>query len=199
VVAGLIALLVMPVAALAADSAASAGQQARLDKAAALQAEARARQETADQVLADKNTECATTFFINDCRNAAAREHLKVTRETRRLENEGKAIEREVKREQLSERNRVQAEQAPKRAADLELRQAESMNARQATEERIAAAQAAKAAKAAEGEKRKAAKAAEGEKRKAAEAERLRKKQAEHDARVARKMREAEERAAAKK
>lgn len=187
-VAGLIALLALPVAALAADGAASAGQQARLDKAVALQAEARARQEAADQVLADKNTECATTFFINDCRNAAAREHLKVTRETRRLENEGKAIEREVKREQLSERNRVQAEQAPKRAADLELRQAEAMNARQAHEERIAAAQAAKAAK-----------AAEGEKRKAAEAERLRKKQAEHDARVARKMREAEERAAAKK
>lgn len=187
-VAGLIALLALPVAALAADGAASAGQQARLDKAAALQAEAKSRQEAADQVLADKNTECATTFFINDCRNAAAREHLKVTRETRRLENEGKAIEREVKREQLSERNRVLAEQAPKRAADLELRQAESMNARQANEERIAAAQAAKAAK-----------AAEGEKRKAAEAERLRKKQAEHDARVARKIREAEERAAAKK
>lgn len=187
-VAGLIALLAMPVAALAADSTASAAQQARLDKAAALQAEAEARQEAADKLLADKNAECATTFFINDCRNAAAREHLKVTRETRRLENEGKAIEREVKREQALERDRQRAEAEPKRAADLELRQAESMNARQANEERIAAAQAAKAAK-----------AAEGEKRKAAEAERLRKKKAEHDARVAKKMREAEERAAAGK
>lgn len=187
-VAGLIALLVMPVAALAADGAASAGQQVRLDKAAALQAEGKARQAEADQVLADKNTECAATFFINDCRKAAAREHLKVTRETRRLENEGKAIEREVKREQALERDRQRTDAAPKRAADLELRQAEAMNARQVSEEKIAAAQAAKAAK-----------AAEGEKRKAAEAERLRKKQADHDARVTRKMREAEERAAAKK
>lgn len=189
VVAGLIVLLALPFAALAADGAMSAEQQAawqvRLDKAAAMQAESKARQDEADALLVQKNEVCASKFLINDCRNAAAKEHLKTTREARRLEIDGKAIEREVKREQLSDRNRVQAEDAPRRAAELELRQAESMNARQAAEDKIAAARAAKAAK-----------AAEGEKRKLAEAEKQRKKQADHDARVAKKVREAEQRAA---
>lgn len=189
VVAGLIALLVLPFAALAADGAVSAEQQAawqaRLDKAAALQAESKTRQDEADALLEQRNEVCATKFLINDCRNAAAKEHLKTTREARRLEIDGKAMEREVKREQLSDRNREKAEEAPRRAADLELRQAESMNARQAAEDKMAASRAAKAAK-----------AAEGQKRKIAEAEKQRKKQADHDARVAKKVREAEARAA---
>lgn len=189
VVAGLIALLVLPFAALAADGSVSAEQQAawqaRLDKAAALQAESKARQDEADALLEQRNEVCATKFLINDCRNAAAKEHLKTTREARRLEIDGKAMEREVKREQLSDRNREKAEEAPRRAADLELRQAESMNARQAAEDKMAASRAAKAAK-----------AAEGQKRKIAEAEKQRKKQADHDARVAKKVREAEARAA---
>jgi colicin import membrane protein len=189
VAAGLIVLLALPLAGMAADGEVSADQQsawqARLDKAAALQAESKARQDEADALLVQKNEVCATKFLINDCRNAAAKEHLKTTREARRLEIDGKAMEREVKREQLSDRNRVQAEEAPRRAADLELRQAESMNARQVAEDKMAATRAAKAAK-----------AAEGEKRKLAEAEKQRKKQADHDARVAKKVREAEQRAA---
>ena len=189
VAAGLIALLFMPLAALAADAGASderqAGWPARLDRGAAMRAQSEALQAEADELLARKNTECATQFFINDCRNAAAREHLKTTREARRLENDGKALEREVKREQLSGRNKQRAEEAPRRAADLELRQAESVAGRQEAEDRIAARTAEKAAK-----------AAEGEKRKIAEAEKQRKKQADHDARVAKKMREAEQRAA---
>lgn len=189
VVAGLIVLLALPFAALAADGAVAAEQQAawqeRLDKAAALQAEGKARQVEADQVLAERHAECATKFLINDCRRIASREHLTVTRETRRLENEGNAIEREVKREQMAERAKLRAEAEPRRAADLELRQAESMTARQEAEDRIAATLAAKEAK-----------AAQGEKRKIAEAEKQRRKQAEHEARVAQKMREAEQRAA---
>lgn len=188
-VAGLIVLLAMPFAVLAADGAVAADQQtawqARLDKATALQAEGKARQAEADRVLVERNAECATKFLINDCRRAASREHLTVTRETRRLENEGKAIEREVKREQMEARSKLRAEAEPRRAAELELRQAESMNARQEAEDRVAAARAAKEAK-----------AAEGEKRKIAEAEKKRRKQAEHDARIAKKMREAEQRAA---
>ena len=185
VVAGLIVLLALPFAAQAADGEVSAEQQARLDKAVALRVEGKTRQAEADRVLAERNAECATRFLINDCRKIAAREHLKVTRETRRLENEGSTLEREVKREQMAERARLRAEEEPRRAADLELRQAESLTARQEAEDKIAATRAAKAAK-----------AAEGEKRKIAEAEKQRKKQAEHDARVARKKREAEQRAA---
>ena len=188
-IVSLIALLAMPLAVLAVDGGTNADQSAawqeRLDKAAALQAESKARQTEANQLLAERHAECATKFLINDCRNAAAREHLKTTRETRRLENAGKAIERDVKKEQRSYRDKQQAEEAPRRAADLELRQAESMNARQVSEDKIAATQASKAIQ-----------AAEGEKRKIVEAEKHRKKQADHDARVAKKKREAEQRAA---
>ena len=77
------------------------------------------------------------------------------------------------------------ARQRARRAAELEFRQAESTTARQDAEDKIAAARAAKEAK-----------AAEGEKRKIAEAEKQQRKQADHDARVAKKMREAEQRAA---
>jgi colicin import membrane protein len=179
----------MPLAALAADGAANADQeaawQARLDKAAALQAESKARQAEADELLTQEYAKCATRFFVNDCRNAADREHLKTTQETRRLEIDGKAIEREVKKEQAVERERQRVEDAPRRAADLELRQAETMNARQVAEEKAEATRASKATKAAEGEKRRIAEAAKN-----------RKKQADHDARVAKKMQEAEQRAA---
>lgn len=188
-IAGLIVLLAMPCRGLAADVAASddraAAWQERLDKAAAMQAEGKARQAEADRLLEQRNAECAGKFLINDCRNAAAREHLKTVRETRRLESEGRNIERAVQKEQLAERDRRRAEELPRRAADMELRQTESAAARQASSEKRAASEAGKALK-----------AAEGEKRKLAEAEKLRQRQAAHDARVARKMQQAEQRAA---
>lgn len=187
--AGLIVLLAMPCAGLAADGAASDDQEAawqeRLDKAEAMRAEGRARQAAADQLLEERNTACAKKFLINDCRNAAAREHLKTVRETRRLENDGRKLERAVKKEQMVERDKQRVEELPRREADLALRQAESTAARQAAEEKRAATQASKAAK-----------AAEGEQRKLAAAEKQRKKQADHDARVAKKMQQAEQRAA---
>ena len=168
-VAGLIVLLAMPFAALAADGAANADQeaawQARLDKAAALQAESKARQAEADELLTQKYAKCATKFLINDCRNAADREHLKTTQETRRLEIDGKALEREVKKEQATEREKQRVEEAPRRAADLELRQAETMNARQVAEEKAAATRASKATKAVEGEKRRIADAEKNRKK----------------------------------
>jgi colicin import membrane protein len=187
--AGLIVLLAMPCSGLAADVAAgddrAAAWQERLDKAEAMRAEGRARQDEADRLLEQRNTECARKFLINDCRNAAAREHLKTLRETRRLENDGRNIERAVKKEQMIERDRLRAEELPQHAANMELRQTESAAARQASKDKRAATEAGKAVK-----------AAEGEKRKLAEAEKLRQKQADHDARVARKMQQAAQRAA---
>jgi colicin import membrane protein len=189
VVAGLIVLLALPCAALAAESGVDAELQAawqeRLDRAAAMQAESAARQAAAEKLLEEKYTVCAKKFLVNDCRNAAYKEYLKTTHETRRAENEGKALEREVKKEQVREREKQRAEEAPSRDTSLRLRQAETATARQATDEKIAASRASKAAKAAKGEQRKAADAAKYQKR-----------QADHDARVAKKMRQAEQRAA---
>lgn len=189
VVAGLIALLALPFAVMAAESGADAepqaAWQARLDKAAAMQSASKAQQAEANKVLERKNAICATKFLVNDCRNEAYQEYVKTTREARRQENEGKALEREVKKEQISARDKRQAEEVPRRAADLQLRQEETMAARQMADDKATAARADKARK-----------SVDGEQRKLADAERLHKKQEAHAARVAKKKLEAEQRAA---
>lgn len=188
-VAGLIALLALPFAVQAADLAADDEQQAawqqRLDKASAMQAESARRQADAEKLLQEKYTVCASNFLVNDCRNAAYKDYLKVTQETRRQTNEGKALEREVKKEQVAAREKHRAEEAPKNEAKLRLRQQKTETSHQASEEKMAATRASKAAKAAAGEQRKAADAAKHQK-----------KVADHNARVAKQMRRAEERAA---
>lgn len=163
----------------------AAAWQARLDRAAERQAEGKARQEAADAILTQRNRECASRFLVNACREDARQEHLRASHEARRLENEGKAIEREVKKEQLAERERRRAAEAPHREAERQSREAETAAARQAGEQRQATIRADKATR-----------AAEGEQRKAADAERLSKKQAAHAEKVANKRREAERQAA---
>lgn len=187
---GLIALLAMPLGVQAADVEADAGQQAewqaRLDKAAALQARSKAMQTEADAALELKERECATRFFVNSCLKDAEQAHTAAGHAAKRLEIEGKALEREVKREQVAAREQQRAEEAPQQAAELQAREAATAEAREAAVAKEAATRADKAAR-----------ATVGEKRKAADAEKYRQKQEAHDARVAAKQREAEQRAAA--
>lgn len=183
--ARLIALLAISCSVLAADGGSSpelqqADWQQRLDGAAALQAEARARQGEADERLEQTKSECFKKFRVNACQEEARAEHMLATREARRLENQGKAAEREVSKEQLADKDKRRAEAARQRAADLRVREAETATARQAGVAEEAAARADKATK-----------AEEGARRKAAEEEKQRKKQADHEARVAEKMRKA--------
>lgn len=185
VVARLIALLAISGSVLAADGGTAADRQQRLDKAAALQAEARSRRGAADQLLNDKKADCFKKFRVTACQDEARSEHQEAIREARRLENEGKALEREVRKEQLTDKDRRRAETARQHDAELKLREAETAAARQAAEAEAATASLAK-------EKR----AEEGGRRKAAEAERQRKKQADHEARVAEKRHQAERQAA---
>jgi hypothetical protein len=119
----------------------------RLDKAAAMQAESKARHDEAEKLLEQQNLLCDKKFLVNDCQNAAHRDYLKTMQETRRQAIEGKALEREVKQEQFREREKQRLEEAPRHAAQLRVRQAETAMTRQATRERIAASQAAKAKK----------------------------------------------------
>lgn len=183
VVAGLILGLLLPLAASAdpeADAARQADWDARLDKAGALVEDSRARKDTARQVMEEKTAACNRKFMVNACRDEVRRDYLKASHEAQRLEIEGKAIEREVKKEQIADREKRRIEEAPQRAADLRAREAETEAARQATHNKIEATEADKARK-----------AAEGEKRKADDAERLRQKQEAHERRVAEKMRKA--------
>uniref|UniRef100_Q47K10 Biopolymer transport protein TolA n=1 Tax=Dechloromonas aromatica (strain RCB) TaxID=159087 RepID=Q47K10_DECAR len=189
VVAGLITLLAMPLAALAAESGTETDQQAswreRLDKASALQIESKALKEEGLKRNEQKYLECEKKFLVNSCRIDADREYQKTTHEARRLEAEGKALEREVKKEQLADRDKRRAEEAPSREADMQMREAETAASRQASELHTEAVRSDKAKK-----------AAEGAKRKAEQAEKHRQKQEAHDAKVAAKKLEAERRAA---
>lgn len=157
--------------------------QRRLEQGAAMQAEGAARKAEATRVRADKQALCAKKFLVNACRNAAHQEYVTASREALRIESEGKAIERQVHQEQLAEKDRQRAAEAPRREEDLQHREAEIAGEQQAQEAKRAAAQAEKADK-----------AERGARRKAEEAERLRRRQAEHDARVAEKKRAAGQR-----
>ncbi len=176
----------LPLAAMA-ENVGNAEQEAdwaaRLDKAATLQAESRMMKDAAKQALEEKTPACSKKFMVNACRNELRQEYLKASHEAQRLESEGKAIEREVKREQIAEREKRSVEEAPQREAELKARAAETEAARQATQARIEATRADKEKK-----------AEEGVQRKAADAERLRQKQEAHARKVAEKMREAEQR-----
>lgn len=186
VVAGLIAALLLPLAAQAEsghDAARQADWDARMARAAVLFADSRAQMETARALLEERNAACLSKFLVNACRDDARKDYLKSTHASRRLESEGKAIEREVKKEQIAERDRQRAEEAPQREAELKARETDTEASRQAASAKIEATQADKARK-----------AAEGEQRKAADAERLRQKQEAHERKVAEKMREAAQR-----
>lgn len=187
--ARLIALLVVSFSVLAAESGPSPEQEAdwqqRLDRAAELQAEAKERKAEADGILETKSAECRKKFLVNSCLESASREHVVASREASRLENQGKAMEREVKKEQLTDKDKRRAEEAPARDAAMAARKSEVASERQTAEAQAAANKAAKEKK-----------AAEGASRKAAEAEKHRRKVEEHEARVAAKKQQAEQRSA---
>lgn len=159
--------------------------QQRLNQAASLQAEANACQDAADKIFAEKTAACFHNFQVNACRNEAKAEHTVSVRAAKRLENEGKSLERTVKQEQLLDQDRRRAVQGQQREAELKTREQETAAQRQASEAEQAATRADKAQK-----------AEEGSRRKALEAERVRQKKAEHEARVAQKIKDSERRAA---
>jgi colicin import membrane protein len=101
------------------------------------------------------------------------------------LLNKGKALEREVKKEQLADKDMRRAAKAPEKAAELQALEAETTAERKLAAETEAAKRADKARK-----------AEEGSKIRAERLERQAQKQADHDAKVAAKMQKAEQRAA---
>lgn len=170
--------LTLGISAFAAEDGASAELQAewasRLARAAELQREGKAQQASAERLYAEKDAACFGKFLVNACRAAARSEYVAAARLGKNLENKGKSAERQVRKEQLIERDGQRRAAAPQHEADLRLREAETGAARRAA-----------AADEAQQRADKEMKAEAGGRRKAAEAEKLRRKQAEHDARVA--------------
>ena len=181
------ALLAWPLAAAASEP--SPGQQAaweaRLEQAAKLQAEGKEMQDSIDKTFDEQTKACYKKFQVNSCLKESKLQHSKATHQAQRLINEGKAIERSVKKEQLADKDARQAAEAPQREAELKARERE-----------VSAEQAEKAAQIEQTRADKERKAAEGAKRKAEQAERQRKKVEEHEARLAAKKAQAERRAA---
>jgi colicin import membrane protein len=173
-----------------ADQAPATGQEAdweqRLARAAELQRSAAAGKAAAEKLLEEKSTACYRKFLVNRCLDEAQGEYLEANKDARRQNNEGKAIERQVKKEQFSAREAGWAAEMPTREAELRAREAETAAARAEAEAAAAATRASKARK-----------AEEGAQRKAEDAERLRRKQADHEARVAAQVEKADAKAAA--
>lgn len=172
-----------------AQAAPSAEQDAdwkqRLARAGEMRSEAARRNDAAEARYQEQEAACYRKFLVNRCRDNAYQEFLAATRDAKRLENESKSIERQVKKEQYSQRDLEAAASAPEHAAKLEVLEVETAAARSEAEINEARTRADKERQ-----------AEEGARRKAEEAERLRKKQAEHDARVAEKMEKANAKAA---
>ncbi len=181
------ALLAWPLAASASEP--SPGQQAawdaRLEQAAKLQAEGKEMQDSIDKAFDEQSNACYKKFQVNACLKDAKLQHAKAKHQAQRLINEGKAIERSVKKEQLADKDARQAAEAPQREAELKARERE-----------VSAEQAEKAAQIEQTRADKERKAAEGARRKAEQAERQRKKVEEHEAQRAAKKAQAERRAA---
>lgn len=171
----------------AADPVPASDWASRLARADALIAEAKGKQSVADAEFSAADRACYQKFLVNRCRDEAKKAHVLATREARRIENEGRAIEREVKREQLAEKDRERAANEPQRSAEHEEKAQQVAVERQQAEVERAARLAGKEKK-----------AEEGARRHAVDAERLQKKRAEHEARVAAKIEAAERKAAEK-
>lgn len=178
--ARLIALLLCSLPALTLAAEAVGDRQQRQAQATALQDEAKARRQQADDVFESRQKACVGKFFYNACVDEARTEHLTAIREARRLESEGAALERAVRQEEAQEIDRARQEEARQKEAERAARQAETTATRQTDEAAIAARLADKERK-----------AAEGAKRKAAEAEKQRQKEARHAAKVAKKKQQA--------
>lgn len=157
----------------------------RQAQSALLQREGASAKADADAVFEQAEIECYKKFLVNSCLIDARRVYNQSRTAAVRLENEGKAIERQIKKEQLSERDQQRIAEGAQRAAELLDRETETTAQRQLAAEEQARLEADKAKK-----------ANEGVKRKAKDAERLAKKQAQHEARLDAAGEKAERRAA---
>jgi colicin import membrane protein len=157
----------------------------RLERALAMQKESAEQQAAAKVLLDESSPGCYKKFLVNACLSNARKAHRQSMNDAKRLENEGKAIERQVKKEQLSDADQRRLAEAQQKDAELQAREAQTSAARQQMADEQAATVADKAKK-----------AVEGAQRKAADAEQLAKKRADHEAKVAAKKEDAARRAA---
>ena len=168
------------------DPALKADWDRRLEEAKAQQNAGKAQKAAARQLFESEKVACFKKFRVTDCQEDALGRYQISTKEARRIENDGLAKERQVKKEQLEDKDKRYIAEAPERAADRAKREATTAENRQKKTETIARKLA---------EKQK--KASDGADRHARDAERLEKKRLRHEKKVAEQMEKAKAREAA--
>lgn len=157
---------------------------ARLERAKAVQEDGKARKQAALEAYEAERKACFKKFLVTSCQLDAKKRYNEVLKEARRIENDGSAQERQVKKERLNDKDARRVEDAPRREADLQDREARTEQERTLAEDERLKKEADKAAK-----------QEEGVRRRAANEERLRAKREDHERKVAEKMEKAERRA----
>lgn len=157
----------------------------RLQEAKEVQKDGSTRNKEAKAAFEARKLACFKKFRVNSCQHEARQEYLQSANEARRIENEGKALERQVRKEELADKDARRLAQEPQREADMKDREAETRAEREQAE-------SLRAAKIVHKEEQ----ARAGAERQAAAEERRRKKQEDHDRKVAEKMEKARQREA---
>ncbi|MBS1189926.1 MAG: biopolymer transport protein TolA [Rhodocyclaceae bacterium] len=155
----------------------------RLEEARGLQEKGTALEQQAKEAYEARKKACFKKFRVAGCQQEARDEYVEAANEARRIENDGKARERQVKKEELADEDARRLAREPQRQADLQAREAEIRAEQEHSE-------STRAAKLAEKEEQ----ARIGAERRAADEERLRKKQEAHQRKVAEKMAKARQR-----
>lgn len=157
----------------------------RRTEAEALQREAlRQKQVAADTYLAEEKA-CYQKFLVNRCRDEAHQKEILALRAARKLDVEGRAMERLVRQEEQEAKDAYRLQEAQARQADLQAKEA-------ATPEDKARLQ--KQANAYQPDKLREAE--EGARRRILEEEAHRKREQEHERKVAEKMEQARQKQA---
>lgn len=157
----------------------------RLTIAQAQQQAGKAKKAEAKKLFEAEKVACFEKFRVTDCQEEARRRYVVSTNEARRIENDGLALERQVKKEQLADKAARYEADAPLRAADRAQREAKVAEARQKSEEKRSRKIASQQEK-----------TKQGAERRARDAERLEKKKARHEQKVAEQMAKSKRRAA---
>ena len=123
----------------------------RLERASALQSEGDTKKAEAEKLFEERKPACYRKFLVNRCLEAAYDDYIVTVKEGRRQSNEGKAIERQVKKEQLNARDMQRIADTPQHQAELKEREADTAAARSAAAAEEAATRAKKAQEAAGG------------------------------------------------
>jgi colicin import membrane protein len=157
----------------------------RLEEAKRMQEEGGARKSEAMQAFEARKKECFKKFRVTGCQEEARQQYLQAAREARHVENDGKEMERRVRKEELADKDARRLAREPDREADLRAREAETRAEREHSEssrtEKLA-------------EKDELARA--GAERRAAAEERQRRKQEAHEKKLAERMAKARQREA---